>query len=160
MDELNSSEFAFNHLFSREFVPLDPLDIDFTDNNPPQLNYQVPSINVNRSNSIPSQPTIPNWQPTSPVQRLSPMQTDVQEVFIPPFSTPSHSSDSSYGCLSPCQMDPLTPSPTSPRERSYATIRSPESAAGRFHSQSPATGTLGLSVCALSLLNDWRKCAV
>jgi hypothetical protein len=152
-------EFSFDHLFQDELCPL---DLDFEANNPQPVNYAVPSININRSNSIPSQPTS-NWQPVSPMYHLSPIQTDVPGSSSPGFSTPSQASDSSYGFLSPSQIDPLTPSPTSPQEQSYAAIRSPRSATGRFDSQSPATGSLGLKVFALSLSIyelKWTKCAV
>jgi hypothetical protein len=140
-----NAEFDFNQLFGGE---LDSLDIDFDANHP----YGVPSININRSNTIPPQST-QDWQPPSSVH-LSPIRTDMSGNLSPAFSTPSQTSDSSYGFLSPHQTGPLTPSPVSPREQSYVGIQSPEFATQRLESQSPATGTLGLEVRSLSLFEN------
>ncbi|KIM82955.1 hypothetical protein PILCRDRAFT_819755 [Piloderma croceum F 1598] len=136
---INQNEFDFEQLFSAD---LDSLDIDFDANHP--SNYEIPSININRSNIQDSQPP------------LSPIQTDIMMHgnLSPVFSSPSHTSGSSHGFLSPRHADPLTPSPVSPYEQSFIGIQSPEFPMRWFESQSPATSTLGLSSDKMQMQPD------
>ena len=122
---------------------LAPLDYDLPNS---LLNFKnVPTINLNRSNTIPPE-SAQDWIDMRAY--LSPIETAVQGHASPGFSTPSQTSGSSRGLLSPHRTDPMTPSTTSSHDPGYTAIRPPGSTAPRFDSQSPAVG-LGLEVCTL-----------